>query len=325
MLRARSKSARVARIRRGRRRGDGEREVELALLRNAHVLAHQPFGASPSPGIRAGLRVGGRRELRRAAPPRPRSRSSSAGRSAAASGRATGSRPPSSLRAAPTRCAWAGPNRRGSSSRCASARAMRSLQAHRGGLAGLGARLLGDELAPRRARSSPPALRRAACAGASARASAAAAQGSIRCEHHVRFGSHALDQVIPHRVRRFLVRGAILSPAAVRLSRPGRRHRLARALQGDGAQALSRHHDAGDGAYARQRRCGCGSGTASPAAGCTPSSRCVALLVAYHFWLGALRARLRARRQSPHARLLSLGERGCRWYCCWWRSWSWWS
>src|SRR6187551_769439 len=63
--------------------------------------------------------------------------------------------------------------------------------------------------------------------------------------------AHALAKSVPHRFHGFLVRGAILSPAAVRLSRDGGRHPIARTVQGDGAQAVSRDHAPNDGAYAR--------------------------------------------------------------------------
>src|ERR1700687_3963925 len=56
---------------------------------------------------------------------------------------------------------------------------------------------------------------------------------------------HALDQITAHHFHGRLVRGAILSSAAVRLSRGVYRPGVEGTLQSDGAKALSRHHDAG--------------------------------------------------------------------------------
>ena len=82
------------------------------------------------------------------------------------------------------------------------------------------------------ASTSPPCSRAAVCS-------------SRRC--------HALGQIPAHRVHGDLVRGPVLPAAAVRLPRAGERRAVARALQGDGAQALLGHHDARRGADHRVR------------------------------------------------------------------------
>src|SRR5688572_21344373 len=72
--------------------------------------------------------------------------------------------------------------------------------------------------------------------------------------HESRFTApDALDQVPPPRFHGDLVRGVVLPAAPVRLSRDGRGRGEPRALQGDGAQALLRHHDAGRRAHHRVR------------------------------------------------------------------------
>src|SRR5207247_7623 len=63
----------------------------------------------------------------------------------------------------------------------------------------------------------------------------------------------ALGQVPPHHLHGDLVRGTVLPAAALRLSRDGRGHGLARALQAHGAQALLGHHDSRRRAHPRLR------------------------------------------------------------------------
>src|SRR5439155_24953303 len=120
--------------------------------------------------------------------------------------------------------------------------------------------------------------------------------------------AYVLDQGPAHRLRRRVVRGALLPAAPLRLPRAIRRCALARAVQGDGAQALPRHHDARDAPHARLGRVAVAGlrfhGRMAPSQSRSRgSARRLPLLVA------CPHGRIRARRQSPWARVLPLGER----------------